>query len=322
MKKGLAFVFLILSGEIYSSFAQVEAQLTPAEMKQRTIVTEPQTIYKGYFRSSFVYSFAVLDKIFTDQGKKESLPGNIWSTSSSATFTLVYGVTNRLQVGLMIPYVNTNVFQSFLTEFPLNDSTFVVEWRNHSSGLGDLRASVDYQFLVETPTRPSFSGYFDLTLPTGEKNPTNIKSFREFSAPQGQGEFKFSSLFILRKIRYPLVYSVNVAYTYSFGGKKLLDVEDTEEKPFRSGANISFGGYLNFHVNDWIAIRNFADYFYSMADTFDGEKEAHDSWVLQYQPGLSFQLKRLRCDQFVSIPVKGKLTLADPSYLITFSYVF
>ena len=321
MRKFAIVLCLLICGNL-GVFAQVETQLTPAEMKQRTIVTEPQTIYKGYFRGSMAYGFAVLDKIFSDKGKREPFPGNIWSTSSSVSLGVVYGITNRLQVGVTLPYQSNKIFQSFIAEFPLSDSVAQVEWRNYSAGLSDFYTSIDYQFITETPARPSITGYFGLTFPTGEKNPTNIKSFREYKAPLGQGEYKLHTTLIVRKIMYPIVYSMNVAYTHSFGGRKFLNVEDTQEKPFRSGANISFGGYLNFHVNDWIAIRNFADYFYSMADTLDGDKEEHDSWVLNYYPGLSFQLRRLRCDQFVTLPITGKLSTGDPSYLVLLSYVF
>jgi hypothetical protein len=305
-----------------SCTAQVEEQITPSELKQKTIVTEPQTLYKGFFRAGLAYNYGALDKIFNDKGKKESLPSNIWANSAFLQLFLVYGITDRLQAEVRIPYRSDQVYQSFVYEFPDFDSVGVAKWHNKSSGLGDLAFSVGYQLLTEKLTTPSITGYLSVQLPTGEKNPTKIKNDREYKQPMGSGEVSIDAGLRLRKIRYPFVYTINASFTYFNGGKKLLDPAETEEKNFRSGSNFSVGGALNFHVNDWIAVRNFLDYYLSKADTYDGETEKNDSWVIQYYPGLSFQVKRFRIDQAVTIPLTGKLSAADPGYILILQYTF
>jgi hypothetical protein len=116
----------------------------------------------------------------------------------------------------------------------------------------------------------------------------------------GAGESSVNPLLRLRKVRYPFSYSIFGCYQVFFGGEKLLDATDTEEKPFKSGSNFSAGGYFNFHLNDWIAIRNSVDYFFSLRDEYDGVEEEEDSWVFQYYPGISFQIKQFRIDQAVT----------------------
>jgi hypothetical protein len=175
---------------------------------------------------------------------------------------------------------------------------------------------------TESITRPSLALFLTATLPTGQKNPTKIKSDQDYKQALGAGEASINTSFRLRKINYPFVYSFSVDYVYFLGGKKLLGPTETEEKSFQSGSNIDVGGYFNFHMNDWIAFRNIAEFFYSNADTYDGETEENNSWSLQYYPGLSFQVKQFRIDQAVTIPLKGKLSTADPAYIISIMCTF
>jgi hypothetical protein len=302
--------------------AQVQEQLTPAELKQKTIVTEPQTMYKGFFRAGVGLNYSTIDKIFDDKGDRVSLESNIWANSWFMQTFLMYGITNRLQVEVLIPYKFEQIYQSLAFEAPDQGQVGVTKWKTKGSGLGDLSATASYQLITETETRPSFTAYVTGTLPTGEKNPTNIKNEREYDRPVGAGEASVNTLLRLRKVRYPFSYSIFGSYQVYFGGEKLLDATDTEEKPFKSGSNFSAGGYFNFHLNDWIAIRNSVDYFFSLRDEYDGVEEEEDSWVFQYYPGISFQIKQFRIDQAVTVPLFGKLSSADASYIVILQYTF
>ncbi|MFZ2905791.1 MAG: hypothetical protein WAZ98_06285 [Cyclobacteriaceae bacterium] len=301
---------------------QVQEQLTPIEMKQRTIVTEPQTQYKGFFRAGLALNYSTIDKIFDEKGDRVSLESNIWANAWFFQTFLMYGITNRLQVEVMVPYRFEQIYQSVAYEAPDQGEVGVSKWKTEATGLSDLHVTVAYQLLTETEIRPSITAFVTGLLPTGEKNFTNIKSDQEFDKPVGSGEPSVNTVLRLRKVHYPFSYSVFGSYEVFFGGEKILDPADTEEKPFQSGNNFSVGGYFNFHLNDWIAIRNSLDYFFSLADEYDGVKEEYNSWVFQYYPGISFQIKQFRIDQAVTIPLFGKSSAADPSYFLIVQYTF
>jgi hypothetical protein len=179
-----------------------------------------------------------------------------------------------------------------------------------------------YQIIPETPLRPSFTSYLTASLPTGKKNPEDVINDREYKRASGSGEASLDIRLQIRRIMYPFSYTASVSYTYFFGGSKILEPLDTQEKPFRSGNNFNFDGSFNFHLNDWLAVQNTLTYFLSGQDTEDGVTEADKSWVLQYYPGLSFQIKRFRINEVFLVPISGKLSSADPSYIFALSYVF
>jgi hypothetical protein len=245
--------------------------------------------------------------------------------ASSFTFTgyAQYGFSDRLQAEIQMPYTNQRQSQTVLFEVPRLDSAFVQYWRTKSVGFGDLDMTVAYQLLAPA-ARKSFLGIFiTTTLPTGRKNPTDIdpKNPRNYSRPTGSGEVAVLTQFKYRKIMYPFSYNLFISYKTYFGGSKVLDPEDTKEKPFKSSNYFSTSGSFNMHLNNWIVFKNFLDtYFFGPGET-DG-KEGQSSWALYYYPGFSFQLKRFRLDQTIVIPLAGKLTGADISYAIACQYTF
>ena len=92
--------------------AQVQEELTPLEIKQTTIVSQPATLKKGFLRSGFALSFSALDKFFDDDTKKRLFPDNIWAKSLGYQFAFQYGVSDRLQASLAIPFRNEFISQS------------------------------------------------------------------------------------------------------------------------------------------------------------------------------------------------------------------
>jgi hypothetical protein len=108
---------------------QVQEQLTPAELKQKTIVTEPQTLYKGFFRAGMAFNYGTIDKIFTVDGDRESLPSNIWANSWFFQTYLMYGISDRLQVEVMLPYRFQQIYQSYEVEAPDLGQVGVTKWK-------------------------------------------------------------------------------------------------------------------------------------------------------------------------------------------------
>src|SRR4030042_412426 len=94
-------------------FGQFERIIIPGDLKQKTIITEPATLNKGFLRTEIgaIYSFG--DKIFDEENKKNYFPvDNGWSKSSTYSLNLLFGISNRMEVYASIPFVNSQIFIS------------------------------------------------------------------------------------------------------------------------------------------------------------------------------------------------------------------
>ena len=307
------------------AMAQVQEQVSPTERKQQTIVTEPITLYKGFFRAGLATWYNVIDKIFLES-KKESQPGNIWGSSFSISLYAQYGISDRLMVEVLMPYVNDAIYQSVVFELPLDfDEQYLYprKWKTESNGLGDVDFTLGYQLIQESISRPAVAAFMIATLPTGEKNvvDNDDDDLNTYYRPTGQGEFALNTIVRLRKIKFPFSYSFSAAYKYRTESTKVIAV-DEPAITYQNGNHLNLSGSFNFHLNDWIAFKNIAEYNQIGKDMLEGEKIDENKWSIQYVPGISFQLKRLRLDQAVMIPIKGKYVAADPGYLLIFQYTF
>jgi hypothetical protein len=308
-----------------ATLAQVQEQVSPAERKQQTIVTEPITLYKGFIRTGVASWYNVIDKIFLDS-KKQSQPGNIWGSTFSFSVYAQYGISDRFMVEMLVPYVRDDIYQSVLYELPLDfneEYLYPQKWKTQANGLGDLDITAGYQLLQETVSRPALAAFVTATLPTGQKDVVDDDddNVNTFDRPTGQGEFAINTVVRLRQIKYPFSYSISASYKYRTVSSKILAV-DAAVVDYRNGNLLGFSGSFNFHVNDWIAFKNIVDYMRTAKDSQNGEDIGEKAWLLQYLPGISFQLKRLRFDQGVMIPIKGNNVAADPGYILIVQYTF
>jgi hypothetical protein len=303
---------------------QTEKILNPGDLKQQTIVTEPLSLRKGYFRAGLTYAYSVLDKYFDNSGNKNYSPESTWGTSGGATFWGQYGVTDRVMVEVGIPYSSSLINYHSRIYAPNIDSTLLLNSSVRGKGLGDVIVSATYQIIPSAENNFSLKAAVDATIPTGEKNPTNIKGWRDYDAPTGYGVFVISPRITARMVSYPFSYTAYVAYNYNFSGTRIMSPGDLTETKFKYGDFFVGGASLNFHLNEWIALANEINYSY----TFKGEIEnvpASDlttSWAVSYETRLIFQIKRFRLGEAVSIPLKGKLIGADPTYVLLAQYVF
>ncbi len=303
---------------------QNEEVILPSDLKQQTIITEPPTLWKGFLRVGLVTSFGAVDKYFNNENNKTYFPESAWASSWSFMLLAQYGVTDRLTVEFWLPYGNEvrNYFQVWLD--PGNEINYENSWDLKGNGLGDISFSSRYQFLKESVSFPSLTGSLDLTIPTGEKNPTDIKGNYDYKLPAGYGEYVLSGELRAKKIRYPYSYIAYISYLYHFPGSKMFNAMDTEESEFKSGDRLNLGLSFNFHLNDWIAIANEANYFYN----WKGEQEnvspddLFTNWAVSYEGRLVFQIKRIRLAEAVRFPVMGRNVSADPLYILLVQYTF
>jgi hypothetical protein len=305
-------------------YSQTEKQLVPGDLKQLTVVTEPSTLNKGFFRAGTALSYGVVDKYFTNDSKKEYFLNSAWATNSGLNFIFQYGITDRFQVEAAVPLAS-NIRQSESRIYvPSADTTVEYSFTLKSQGLGDCYFTLKYQILNEKASNTSLTGSFDITIPTGKKNPTNFKGETDYDPPVGNGCFAATGGLRFRKIQYPYSYSGYIYYIYQFPGSKIMDPSETEETDFKDGNHIDAGLSFNIHLNEWIALTNEANIYYRSKDEINGviPDDAITAWAASYEPRIVFQVKRFRISEAVRIPIYGRGVSADPLYVLIVQHVF
>ena len=322
MNKKVLIIAFLLNSVIVSG--QMEKLLVPTDLKQQTIVTEPITLRKGYIRPGVAMSYGFVDKYFNSKGKREYYPESSFEASYFLLFMVDYGLTDRIQIEAQTEYNNTVQVLNSKLVWPELDTNALSHYHNKGKGIGDSYLGVKYLLVKEADNRPSLSGEVQLTIPTGRKNPANVKSMQEFDPPTGYGCFDLDFTVRTKYIRYPYSLTGYVDYIYAFAGSKKINATDPGETKFKYGNRIEAGAGFDFQVNDWIAMAH--DIVYE--NTGKGKIEyaspqAIDaSWAISYEVRLIFQVKRFRIGEGVRVPLKGKTIGADPQYVILTSYVF
>jgi hypothetical protein len=322
MKRIITIYLLFLISSV--SFGQIEKVLNPADLKQQTIVTEPLSLRKGFLRVGLTYAYSVLDKYFDNSGKKNYSPESTWGTTTSTTLWGQYGVTDRVMVEVGLPYA-TNLINYHSRIFATSlDTMVLLNSSVRGKGLGDLLISATYQIIPSAENNFSLKAALDITLPTAEKNPTNIKGARDYDAPTGYGVFVLTPRITARMVSYPFSYTGYLSYNYNLKGTRIINAGDASETKFKYGNYFVAGGSFNFHLNEWIALANEVNYSYTGKGEIENASsgDLNTSWSLSYETRLVFQIKRFRLGEAVSIPLKALNRGADPTYVLLTQYVF
>lgn len=321
--KRFILIYLLFLGGIVAN-AQIEKIIQPADLRQKTIVTEPVTLMKGFFRAEIGVRYFAQDKYFNESGKKEYYPISAWGSYYSFEFNLKYGISDKFEVDLYVPVVSKKTEDYYVLKMPVvnDDESFSSKLKGF--GFGDISLMLRYQLIPEKERNISLSLFSETTIPTGPKNPTSIKSETEYRLPTGSGYFSTGLYLCARIIRYPYSASALTSYHYNFWGSKVMFAGDAEETRFKKGNRLMLGGRFNIHLNEWIAFGNELYYFH-----FEKGKEKSDvvvttdpAWEIDYVPRLVFQIRRFRISEIVQIALFGKNGGADPAYSLSVQYTF
>jgi hypothetical protein len=306
------------------AYGQTEKLLNPADLKQQTVITEPLTLRKGYWRIGVAYTYGAIDKIFDNSTKKVYATESSWGSSSSFQLWTIYGITDRLSVELDLNFEDYLLNLHHVYYVPEIDTMVVSNTSVKGRGFGDLYASIAYQIIPSEGHKFSLKASANITIPTGRKNPKNVVSASEFDYPTGTGEFAIEPKIWARYLSYPFSIDGYVGYSYYFRGSKIMNPTDTEEMKFKSGNCLSTGGMISIHLNEWIALINEVSYQYIGKGELEGvsPSDRYIKWKVVYLPKLIFQIRRFRIGEVVSIPLKGKMLAADPGYGLIASYIF
>jgi hypothetical protein len=322
MKRFFLIYLFIFSGSIV--FCQVEKQLLPSDLKQQTIVTEPATLRKGYFRTGIALSYGVVDKYYNDSAEKVYFLESAWSSSYSYLFIFQYGITDRFMVDLSTQISRSRMQNNSQLIWPENNVNTSYSFNLEGKGIGDSYLLLKYQIIPEKENKISLTGALDVTFPTGKKNPTNVESATMYDLPTGNGYFVTGIGLTARKIRYPYSYKAYSYYYHKFPGSRLINATDTEETEFKDGDRIDLGGSFDILLNDWIALTNELNFYYrAKCETYYTTTEITDpAWAFNYETRLVFQVKKFRIGEGVRVPLKGKNISADPLYVLLLQYIF
>jgi hypothetical protein len=321
-KPVIPIMFLSLYTGILSG--QTEQMVIPGDLKQQTIITEPITLRKGYFRAGIEGSFSIIDRVFDeDANRSYLLESNAWGKFSEYLLALSYGISDRLQVVCNVPYVRQQTFISTLFTNVRDRNDTIISERTRGNGLGDVEAGIEYQLFMETDRLPAVMIGTRVTVPIGPKNPRNIVSDLQYDRPTGGGNFEWETYVVVKKIIYPFSSTTRLQYEHNFPGRKILSPGDPEIA-FKPGDQFILASDFGIQLNDWISLSNEIGLTVSGENTYHSDPVAisPSSWLIYCYPTLSFQLRRFRFVQSIFVPVAGKYGPADPVYVFALYRTF
>ncbi len=309
--------------------AQNEDQFLPSELKQLTAVTEPATLRQGFLRVGTSWEYTGFRTIYDEDANKIFIPGSAIARAASFGLSVQYGITDRIQANLYIPYHMDKVESVQLFDDPgfrsIELENYAILQRNYAElgfGFGDLSAGIFTQLIKESDYIPAITIRTTAYLPTGRKNAGNIsEDSLTFDTPTGSGEFALAVDIQAKKIVYPYSFSFYTGFDYGFGGEKVFFPGDLPY-PFRSATVFYAAGGVNFHLNDWICMTNELYYTHIGREVIDNITLDNTKWRLMLMPYIHFQVNQLRLVQGVTIPLMGKLIPADPTYRLIVQYIF
>jgi len=309
--------------------AQNDDQFLPSELKQLTAVTEPATLRQGFFRIGTLWQHTSFKTVFDEDVKKYFVPGSSIGRAESFDFSIQYGITDRFQLNVSIPYHMDKVESTQIFDDPFyrsveleNYAVLQKNYANRGFGIGDLSAGLFTQVIKESEVMPAITIRTTAIIPTGRKDPGNFSiDSLIYDSPTGSGEFALAVDIQAKKIVYPYSFSFYTGIDFGFGGEKIINPGEIPSQ-FKSGTVFYAAGGVNFHLNDWICMTNELYYTHIGGEEINHIPYDNTRWRLMLLPYIHFQVKQLRLVQGISIPLIGKMIAADPTYTLTLQYIF
>jgi hypothetical protein len=268
--------------------------------------------------------FIMTDRLFDDQRNKNYVLGtNAYARIWTYSFDLQYGFTDWLQASVRVPISNNRYFVSGRIVHPGLGYDTIISYKTSGKGLADMDAGLWVRILQEDEIKPSVSLGVFLTIPTGKKNPHNIKNDLEYDQPTGFGHYTLNFTARMKKTVYPYSITLFASYFHNFEGEKQFFPEEDPIR-FKTADHFFASGGVGIHLNDWIALVNDVnfDVFGENIYYYEPESTSDAGWTFDYQPAIYFQIRRFRLFEIVQIPLLGKNSGADPVYSINIQYLF
>ncbi|MBB3189579.1 transporter [Halomonas cerina] len=181
------------------------------------LTIEPGINYSYSDRSQLALrGFLALDAIFLGNIDVDTVESHITTFDINTR----YGLTDRLEVGLNLPFVyRSSTYQSIGAD---NDTEQNEETSVDESDVGDISLTFAYRMLPETETRPDLVWNFAVRAPTGT-DPYGIATreagdnlFVPTELPTGNGVWGVSTGISALKTLDPAIVFANLGFTYNF----------------------------------------------------------------------------------------------------------
>ncbi|QEM80825.1 transporter [Halomonas binhaiensis] len=182
------------------------------------ITIEPSISYSYSDRDSLALrGFLALDAIFLGELNLDNVESHITTVEVNTR----YGITDRLEASLNIPFVyRTTELESIGGDLSTEQNT---QANVSESGLGDVTATLAYRLLPETVERPDVVVSLGVRAPTGkdpygidikpDPNNTNLNVPEEL--PTGNGVWGVTAGVSVLKTLDPAIVFANLGYTYN-----------------------------------------------------------------------------------------------------------
>jgi hypothetical protein len=223
----------------------------------KRLTVEPGFSYAHSNRRQLNLSgFLVLDAIFLGRINVDEVSADILVLD----LTIRYGITDRLQVDLNLPFLYRNT--NYQSEGVGGASNFLSETDvTLDPTLGDINFGIFYQLFRETPNWPDTVLNIRVKEPTGtdpfgikiiqpDPNNTNLQVPQEL--PSGNGVWTVSGGLSFVKTVDPAIVFANFNYFYNFE-QSFDDIETDPEKPPQPGT-VDLGNSYQFDVGAGFAL--------------------------------------------------------------------
>lgn len=224
------------------------------------LTIEPGINYSYSDRSQLALrGFLALDAIFLGELNLDTVESHITTFDINTR----YGLSNRLEVGLNIPFVyRSSTYQSVGEDHSTDRNS---EASVSEADLGDISASLSYRLLPETTERPDVVVSLGVRAPTG-RDPYGIR-LREVSGsggnlnvpstlPTGNGVWAVNAGMSLLKTLDPAIVFTNFGYTYnikeSFDDISARDGDQPGDVKLGDSIRVGFG--TAFALNERLSL--------------------------------------------------------------------
>lgn len=304
MKKVLIYTFFTLL--TLKLMAQTEKQLSVSEIRQQTVLTEPLTLQKGYFKANAQFSYLVFSTSYYDGNWKKVPNYGYMSNSFAIPFSVNYGITNNLEMNISSNYEYEKVSESYksidYTKLTSNEQ----ERNKITNGFNDISFGLSYSFFKGKTNLPEMEVGSYFTLPYGKTEPTSSDSGKTIYDATSFGCYELGLGYLVKKVFYPFSVSGSILYSYSFSSDVKLKYYDTAKSHVKHGDMLKSSIVFNYMLCDWISIGNSISYTWNGADEINNVKQAYNPVSYQYTPSLTFQIRNFRLTQGVSFYLAAK----------------
>ena len=270
--------FLVLPSQLLASCGQAFCPIETSSLAERPLLS-------GHLSFNIIHEYIDSDqpRIGTSNARVGEIPRDhdeVFTQNHTTKFSLDYGITPRLSVGILIPFLQRHHRHIDKVEQEVEEETVggglvetefvdVVERWNYQQ-LGDIQLTARYRLNQPlSPLQPSFSLIAGMKLPTGKTDLTNdTGEAAELTLQPGNGSWdgilgvSYLQSFSLKTLRgttalAPLFVTVLSQFPVSVGkfgfkpGTQLFFNFGFAYPLFR---NIEFLGQINFHYQDRVSV--------------------------------------------------------------------